>query len=126
MLPSTAIPVDTADPAANGAGPRHGGPAVGSSQSVHVSLGSADGRTRHLRDRYVAARNAEIPRTLDTREWLARAVFLLLAVTTVLTIVLVAVGLLGVGDAAQLALPVVAIAALVLGVYLGAEPRRRA
>jgi len=46
-------------------------------------------------------------------------------VTAVLTITLVAVDLLGVGDAAELALPVVAVAGLVLGVYLGAEPRRR-
>ena len=70
------------------------------------------------------AREAVVPSHLSTREWLVRAAFTLLAVTALATITLAAIGLLSVGEAAGLALPVVAVASLVIGFYLGSEAAR--
>jgi hypothetical protein len=58
---------------------------------------------------------------LSTREWLARAAFSLLAVTIVLAIVLTALSLLDGAETAGLLMPVVALASVVVGFYLGSE-----
>jgi hypothetical protein len=62
---------------------------------------------------------------LSTREWLARASFSLLAVSVVLAIVLAALGLLSGAETAGLLLPVVALTAMILGFFLGAESAGR-
>jgi len=62
---------------------------------------------------------------LSTREWLARAAFTLLAVTTVMAIALTALGLLDGAETAGLLMPIVALASVVVGFYLGAETARQ-
>jgi hypothetical protein len=79
------------------------------------------GETRSWLERRQAV-PAQAPRVqLSTREWLARAAFSLLAVTVVLAIVLTALSLLDGAETAGLLMPVVALAAIVVGFYLGSE-----
>jgi hypothetical protein len=92
--------------------------------AARLTLVQALGETRAVWERRHAAREAVIPAHLSTREWLVRAAFTLLAVTVLATVTLAAIGLLSVGEAAGLALPVVAVAALVIGFYLGSEAAR--
>ena len=93
--------------------------------AARLTLVQALGETRAVWERRHAARQAVVPAPhLSTREWLVRASFTLLAATALAVITLAAVGLLSVGEAAGLALPVVAVASLVIGFYLGSEAAR--
>jgi hypothetical protein len=107
-----------------GGGNGNGSTTAEAPPAARVALSRAIGETRAIWDRRHDAREAVIPHHLPTREWLARAAFCLVAVTAILAITLAAVGLLGVGEAAVLMLPVVAVGALLLGFYLGAEAAR--
>ena len=104
-------------PNGNGAGPAR-------PTAARLTLVQALGETRAVWERRRAAREAVMPAHLSTREWLVRAAFTLLTVTALATITLAAIGLLSVGEAAGLALPVVAVASLVIGFYLGSEAAR--
>jgi hypothetical protein len=85
----------------------------------------AIGETRSWLERSQAVPPAAARTPLSTREWLARAAFTLLAVTTVLAIVLTALSLLDGAETAGLLMPVVALASVVIGFYLGAEAARQ-
>ena len=116
---------------ANGNGGAHDGGANGHGESASLALLRAIGEagtaaTRAAwRNRPRGTREAVMPSHLPTREWLARASFCLLAVVAVGLCILAALGLLASGEAAGLALPVVAVASLVIGFYLGGESSRR-
>ena len=88
------------------------------------SVARAIGETRAWLERREAAPPPAARTPLSTREWLARAAFTLLAVTTVLAIVLTALSLLDGAETAGLLMPVVALASVVVGFYLGAEAAR--
>ena len=96
-----------------------GGP--GDAPSATWRAVRAIGETRSWLERRQAV-PAPAPRPqLSTREWLARAAFSLLAVTVVLAIVLTALSLLDGAETAGLLMPVVALASIVVGFYLGSE-----
>jgi hypothetical protein len=96
-----------------------GGEGVVPSATLRVVRAIGDTRT-WLERRQAVPAPAPRPQ-LSTREWLARAAFSLLAVTVVLAIVLTALSLLDGAETAGLLMPVVALAAIVVGFYLGSE-----
>jgi hypothetical protein len=106
-------------PPANG-----NGDAPAPSPPGRLTLVRALGETRAVWERGHRAREVVVPAHLPTREWLVRAAFALLALTALATITLAGVGLLGAGEAAGLSLPVVAVASLMIGFYLGSESGR--